>query len=178
MSKQTQNTIEEVVKRIKRVRDPLWGHRSVMKVKRQSPEEFYAEDIIEYIERHYTPNIEVQKKCEEISSKHRKDLLMLVKLHCEGDDEGFRQMCRTHAMALDAEGKTELAQYIMAQLGETSTFTSETITIEKTDLEKCEEYLDGFGEWLQGRIFSVPRGNRTKGIIDMYKTQKREEVRR
>lgn len=70
----------------------------------------------------------------------KKDVLNLVKYHCEGNDIAFRDTANLIAREFDASGDYQLADYIMAHLSDTNAFMpqsedNEPIFLIRTRLE-------------------------------------------
>lgn len=51
-----------------------------------------------------------------------KPVLRLINAYADKDDEAFKNACREIARELDAKNEEELAQYVLAQIGDVPTF--------------------------------------------------------
>lgn len=91
----------------------------------------------------------------------KKNVLNLIKCHAEKNDEGFRRESYNIAQYFDSIGDSELAQYIMALLSGTNTFTPQDIEnnlpfLVKVDLTSSSLHIPGsIEEKIQGIINSA-----------------------
>lgn len=94
----------------------------------------------------------------------KKDVLSLIKYHCESDDDNFKRVAQSIACEFDKAGDTKLAEYILGYISDTNTLSIQMLENEPMFYSKLQpspntpQFPDSIKADLKGVYNAISRG--------------------